>query len=71
MGISGDRMDCFDNLSSWIKNDPAVVSGNLNAAQQFRRIEIKFPSDDKTSTASITKLFENTLLNPPTETPKD
>ena len=71
MGISGDRMDCFDNLSSWIKNDPAVVSGNLNAEQQFRRIEIKFPSDDKTSTASITKLFENTLLNPPTETPKD
>lgn len=70
MGRNGDRMDCFDKLRSWINDEPAVVSGNLSAAKHFRRIEVKFPLDDNSATASITKLFENTLFNPPTETPK-
>lgn len=68
MGISGDRMDCFDKLSSWIKNVPAIASGNLNSTKHRHRIIVELPIDDNSSNASITKLFENSILN--SQTPK-
>eukprot|EP00956_Cyclotella_meneghiniana_P018276 scaffold30310_cov50-Cyclotella_meneghiniana.AAC.4 len=64
MGISGDRMDCFDNLSSWIKLVPVIVWGNLNGTKHFQRATVEFPVDGESSNASITKFFENTVLNP-------
>ena len=59
LGISGDRMDCFDNLNTWIRKEATIASGKLNAAKQERRMEVKFPVDyDSSSTVSISRLIK-------------
>ena len=65
-GIAGDRMDCFDSLSNWIKKESTIVTGNASAARQKRRMEVKFPVDhDSSSTVSLGRFFKGTALNPP------
>ena len=62
MGADGKRMECYDSLHGWLRQNMTFVYGDINARAHYHRIEVHTARDDPGSRATILEHFKNTVL---------
>ena len=62
MGADGKRMECYDSLHGWLRQNMTFVYGDVNAPAHYHRIEVHTARDDPGSRATILEHFKNTVL---------